>query len=222
MTDLLAENGDDAVQSWRIFRIMSEFVEGFEFLRQYQTAATIFGSARLKPGNKYYEAARDLSGLLAESGFAIITGGGNGIMEAANVGAFDAGGKSVGLNIQIPHEQQLNPYVTESKSFDFFFSRKVMLAFASEVYVYFPGGFGTLDELFEMLTLVQTEKITQVPIILFGHEYWDPLVDFIREQLQDGKMIDKKDIELFVIVDTVEDAYHHITTVVDPCTPRQV
>ena len=222
MTDLLAENGDDAVQSWRIFRIMSEFVEGFELLRKYQTTATVFGSARLKPGNIYYEAARDLSGLLAESGFAVITGGGGGIMEAANVGAFDAGGKSVGLNICIPQEQKLNPYVTESKSFDFFFSRKVMLAFASEVYVYFPGGFGTLDELFEILTLVQTGKISKVPIVLYGEAYWNPLADFIREQLKDGKMIDKTDMDLFVIVDTVEDAYHHITSVVDPCTPRQV
>jgi len=222
MTDLLSDNGDDAVQSWRIFRIMSEFVDGFELLRKYSTAATFFGSARSKPGDAYFEAAKELSGLLAQSGITIITGGGHGIMEAANVGAFNAGGKSVGLNISLPLEQKLNPYVTDSKTFHFFFSRKVMLAFASEVYVYFPGGMGTLDELFEILTLVQTKKITPVPIVLYDSAFWGPLVDFIREKLYDEKMINQEDTKLFEVVDSVEDAYKYITKHIDPCTPRQV
>lgn len=229
MTDLMsAENGgvgneDDAVQSWRLFRIMAEFVDGFELLRKYQTAATIFGSARVHPGDPYYEAAKELAGLLARSGFVVIAGGGGGVMEAANVGAFEAGGQSVGLNISLPHEQKLNPYTTDCKTFHFFFSRKVMLSFASEVYVYFPGGFGTLDEFFEILTLVQTKKITRVPIILYDCSYWQPLLDFLQDKtLEEYHMIAPEDMELFHVVDTVGEAYEYITKNVDPCTPRQV
>lgn len=221
MTDLFQD--DDAIQSWRIFRIMSEFVEGFEILRKYSTAATFFGSARCNAGDEIYKSAEELSSKLAKSGFAIITGGGPGVMEAANVGAFKVGGKSVGLNIELPSEQRLNPYVTETESFHFFFSRKVMLTFASEVYIYFPGGFGTMDELFELVTLIQTRKITKVPIVLYGKQFWTPLLAFLRQKmLKENRMIHKEDMEIFHLVDSVDEAYKYITKQVDPCTPRQV
>lgn len=214
---------DSAVQSWRIFRIMSEFVNGFDILRKYSTAATFFGSARLSPQEPAYKAAELLAAKLAKKGFAIITGGGPGIMEAANVGAFKVGGKSVGLNIQLPTEQKLNPYVTESESFHFFFSRKVMLSFASEVYVYFPGGFGTLDELFELVTLIQTEKITKIPIVLYGKSFWEPLnAYFDKVLLKEYKTISKEDLNLIHIVDSVDEAYEYIIAHVDPKAPRQV
>ena len=170
----------DAVQSWRVFRIMSEFVQGFEMLRSHGLAATFWGSARTDPSDKYYKAAEELAARMAKKGFSIISGGGPGIMEASNVGAFKVGGRSVGLNIQLPFEQKLNPYTNESLNFDFFFSRKVMLTFASEVYVYFPGGFGTLDELFEIITLIQTKKIEPIPVVLYGKEYWTPLLEFFK------------------------------------------
>lgn len=222
MSDLFKED-DDSVQSWRIFRIMSEFVEGFEILRKYSTAATFMGSARTKPGDPHYKDAENLAALLAKSGFVIITGGGNGIMEAANVGAFKVGGKSVGLNIKLPNEQKLNPYTTDSKTFHFFFSRKVMLSFASEVYIYFPGGYGTMDEFFEILTLVQTGKITKVPIVLFDSSFWNPLIAFVKQSmLKENRTIDKEDLDLFHVVDTVDEAYKYITKHVDPCSPQQV
>jgi uncharacterized protein (TIGR00730 family) len=221
LTDLFEE--DDAVQSWRTFRIMAEFVSGFEILRKYSTAATFFGSARLSPTDPAYKAAEFLAAKLAKRGFAIITGGGPGIMEAANVGAFKVGGKSVGLNIQLPMEQKLNPYVTETESFHFFFSRKVMLSFASEAYVYFPGGFGTLDEFLEIITLIQTKKITRIPVVLYGKDFWEPLLTFFEEQLyKKYKTIDKDDLDLFHIVDTVDDAFEYIIGHVDPATPRQI
>lgn len=221
LTDLFEE--DDAVQSWRTFRIMSEFVNGFDILRKYSTAATFFGSARLTPRDEAYKAAELLAAKLARKGFAIITGGGPGIMEAANVGSFKVGGKSVGLNIQLPTEQKLNPYVTESQSFHFFFSRKVMLSFASEVYVYFPGGFGTLDELLEIVTLIQTKKISKLPVVLYGKDFWNPLMKYMEEVLlKKYHTIDKEDLELFHIVDTVDDAYDYIIKHVDPASPRQI
>ncbi len=215
VTDLLDTDGD-AVESWRIFRIMAEFVEGFELLRKYGCAVTFFGSSRTKPTDPYYEAAEELAAKLAKKKFTVITGGGGGIMEAANVGAFKVGGNSVGLNIKLPHEQQLNPYTTESLSFDFFFSRKVMLAFASECYVYFPGGFGTMDEFFELLTLVQTKKIARVPIVLYGADYWKPVLQFFEAQmLREHKAISPEDMELFAVVDDISTAYKHILKVVD-------
>jgi uncharacterized protein (TIGR00730 family) len=221
LTDLFEE--DDAVQSWRTFRIMAEFVSGFDILRKYSTAATIFGSARLNPQDPYYKAAEALAAKLARQGFAVITGGGPGIMEAANVGAFKVGGKSVGLNIQLPMEQKLNPYVTESESFHFFFSRKVMLAFASEVYIYFPGGFGTMDELFEIVTLIQTKKISRLPIILFGKDFWGPFLEYAEKVLMNKyKTIDKDDLSILHIVDSVDEAYEYIMANVDRTTPRQI
>lgn len=215
ITDLLDPNGD-AVESWRVFRIMSEFVSGFELLRKHGLAATFWGSARMQPGEKYYKDAEELAALLARKGFALITGGGPGIMEAGNVGAFKVGGKSIGLNIKLPMEQKLNPYVTETESFDFFFARKVMLTFASEVYVYFPGGFGTLDEFFEIITLIQTKKIERIPVVLYGKEFWSPLVTFFeKELLKKHKTISKEDLDLFHVVDSVDEAYKYILKAVD-------
>jgi len=221
LTDLF--ESEDAIQSWRIFRIMSEFVDGFEILRKYSTAATFFGSARLKPGDAAYKDAEALAARLAKKGFAVITGGGPGIMEAANVGAFKVGGKSIGLNIELPMEQKLNPYVTESEKFHFFFSRKVMLSFASEVYVYFPGGFGTIDELFEIVTLIQTKKITPVPVVLYGKDFWEPMFEFMRTVLlKKYNTISREDLDIFHLVDSVDEAYEYITKQVDPTAPRQM
>jgi len=201
----------DAVQSWRVFRIMSEFVQGFELLRDHGLAATFWGSARLTPDNMYYKAAEELAAKMAKNGFSIISGGGPGIMEASNVGAFKVGGKSVGLNIQLPFEQKLNPYTNQSLNFDFFFSRKVMLTFASEVYVYFPGGFGTLDEFFEIMTLIQTKKIEPIPIVLYGKEFWEPLIKVFREELlEKHATISPEDLNLFVLVDSVPEALKYI------------
>jgi len=215
MTDLLGPDGD-AMDSWRVFRIMSEFVSGFDLLRKYGLAATFFGSARTEVGDPYYKEAEELAAKLSKKGFAIITGGGPGIMEAANVGAFKSRGTSIGLNIELGTEQKLNDYVNEKNSFEFFFSRKVMLAYASEVYIYFPGGFGTMDEFFEILTLVQTKKIEQIPIILYGKEYWDPLVKWMKQDLlKTHKTISKEDLELFVVVDSVSEAYKYIIKHVD-------
>lgn len=220
-TDLFQE--EDAVQSWRIFRIMAEFVNGFDILRKYSTAATFFGGARFLPTDPEYKAAEELSKRLAKSGFAVITGGGPGIMEAANVGAFKVGGKSVGLNIQLPTEQKLNPYTTQSEGFHYFFSRKVMLAFASEVYIYFPGGFGTMDELMEIVTLIQTKKISRVPIVLYGKDYWTPALSFFENHmLKKYKTISKEDLDILYLVDSVDDAYDYIMAQVDPKSPKQI
>ncbi len=214
VTELLSPTGmeGDAIQSWRVFRIMSEFVQGFELLREHELAITFWGSARISPKDKYYKDAEALASKLAKDKFSIISGGGPGIMEASNVGAFKVGGKSVGLNIKLPFEQVLNPYTTQSLNFDFFFSRKVMLAFASEAYVYFPGGFGTLDEFFEIITLIQTKKIEKLPVVLYGKAYWDPLVRFFEQSLiKEFKTISPEDLELFKVVDNVDDAYKYIT-----------
>lgn len=222
MADLLDPNGD-AVQSWRIFRIMAEFVEGFELLRKYGLTVTFFGTARAQANDPIYKAAENLAAKLAKSGFAVITGGGPGVMEAANVGAFKVGGKSIGLNIELPMEQRPNPYVTDTSKFHFFFTRKVMLSFAAEVYVYFPGGFGTLDEFFELVTLVQTKKISKIPIILYGKEFWTPLLRWIDEMLyKKYKTISKDDMAIYHVVDSVEEAHEYIMKHADLCTPKQV
>jgi len=200
-----------ADQSWRIFSIMSEFVNGFNLLKKLGPSATFWGSARTHPGDKYYNEAEELAARLSELGLSIVTGGGGGIMEASNVGAFKAGGTSVGLNIRLPMEQRLNPYTTESLTFDHFFSRKVMLAYASEVYVYFPGGFGTLDELFEIITLIQTKKITAVPVLLYGQAFWKPLVTWMEKELVNKhETIDAVDLDIFHIVDSVDEAEGYI------------
>lgn len=222
--ELLDPNGQDgAIQSWRVFRIMSEFVQGFELLRNYGLAATFWGSARLDPKDPYYKAAEELAAKLAKRGFAIVSGGGPGIMEASNVGAFKVGGKSIGLNIELPFEQRLNPYTTESLTFKYFFARKVMLTFSSEAYVYFPGGYGTLDEFFEIITLVQTKKIERLPIVLYGSEFWGPLLKwFEKDLLKKYKTISPEDLELFQVVDSVEDAYKYIIKNVDCNNVRQI
>lgn len=199
------------IESWRIFKIMSEFVEGFDIIRRYNLAVTFFGSSRTSPDDALSEQATELAGRLAKKGFAVITGGSSGIMRAANKGAFDAGGSSVGLNINLSEAQGYNQYLTDRFVFDHFFVRKVMLTYASEAYVYFPGGFGTLDEFFEIVTLVQTKKIRRVPIILFGKKYWEPILSVIDTTLfQEFSYIDKGDMDLYVVADSVDEAYDHI------------
>ncbi len=199
------------VEPWRVFQIMAEFVEGFDKIRKYGLAASFFGTARASFEDAVYQHATELSTRLSEKGFAIITGGAAGVMQAANKGAYEHGGDSIGLNIKLPGGQDYNPYLTDKFQFDHFFVRKTMLTFAAEVYIYFPGGFGTLDEFFEIVTLIQTEKIRKVPIVLFGKAYWTPLLDFINETLYEKhKAIDKKDMDLYVLVDSVDEAFDYI------------
>lgn len=206
------------LESWRVFKIMSEFVEGFELIGKYGLAASFFGTSRASFASRYYEEATQLAGLLAKDGYAIITGGSDGIMGAANKGAFEAGGASVGLNIELGDNQGLNQYLTDSMTFHHFFARKVMLAYASDVYIYFPGGYGTLDEFTELLTLVQTKKIKRIPIVLYGKEYWTPLVEFFTNKLNaEYHAIDPDDLELYRLVDTVEEAHAYIKESVTSC-----
>ncbi len=213
----------DAVQSWRIFRIMSEFIQGFDLLRRHDLAVTFWGSARTTPDSPYYQDAEELAARLAKRGFSVISGGGGGIMEASNAGAYKVGGKSVGLNIKLPFEQNLNPYTTESLNFNYFFSRKVMLAFSSEAYVYFPGGFGTLDEFFEIVTLIQTKKTEPIPIVLYGSEFWNPMVEWIKKTLlKKHATISPEDLDLFVVLDTVDEVYDYVTANVDCDNLQQI
>lgn len=205
------------LESWRVFKIMSEFVEGFEILRKYGLAASFFGSARRSFADRFYDEATDLAGRLAKAGFAVITGGSAGIMEAANKGAYEAGGASIGLNIRLEDSQGLNKYLTDSLTFDHFFVRKVMLTFASEVYIYFPGGFGTLDEFTEIVTLVQTRKIRKIPIVLYGKEYWEPFTKLFQERLCElYGAVDKADLDLYHVVDSVDEAYEYIVKTAKP------
>ena len=204
--------GMDGSMSWRIFRILSEFVEGFDFLSRHTKTVTFFGSARCSFASYGYQQAKKLGFLLGKEGFTIITGGAPGVMEAGNWGAYEAGAPSVGLNIQLPHEERKNQYVKESIAFQHFFTRKVMLSAAAQAYVYFPGGFGTLDELFEIVTLIQTGKIAnKVPIVLVGKKFWTPMFDWIRSEMWDENLfIDKQDINLMTLVDSAEEAHEVI------------
>ena len=187
---------------WRVFRIMGEFVEGFDELATLSRGIAIFGSARTKPGDPEYKAAQETAALLATQGFAVITGGGPGIMEAANRGAFEAGGLSIGCNIELPFEQRPNAYQTLSLTFKYFFVSKMMFVKYSLAFIIFPGGFGTLDELFEALTLIQTRKIRNFPIVLFGSSYWKGMLDWFRAQvLLEGK-ISEHDLDMFHVTDS--------------------
>jgi len=194
--------------TWQIFRIMSEFVDGFETMSKLGPAVTIFGSARAKPGSKHYELARKIAKRLAEEGYGIITGGGPGIMEAANKGAQEGKTDSIGLNIDLPFEQEANPYIDPDKLIDFryFFVRKVMFVKYAQAFVVMPGGFGTLDELFEALTLIQTKKIDKFPVILFDSEFWKGLLDWIKEELLEKYgYISPEDLEIIHVTDDVEE-----------------
>lgn len=190
---------------WRVLRIQSEFVYGMNALAEVGAGVAIFGSARIDESSPYYENARTLARMLAEAGFAVITGGGPGVMEAANRGAFEAGGVSVGCNIELPFEQQRNPYLTIAIDFRYFFVRKTMFVKYSNGFVIFPGGFGTLDELFEALTLVQTRKINRFPIVLVGTEYWGGLIDWIRTTQVPAGLVSPEDLNLLTLTDSLEE-----------------
>ncbi len=196
---------------WRIFRIMAEFVDSFQIMSQVGPAVTIFGSARTKPSDKYYRAAMAIGKGLAKHNLAVITGGGPGIMEAANRGAMQSGGKSVGLNIELPHEQSGNRYANVPIHFHYFFARKVCFVKYSLGFIFMPGGFGTLDEFFEVLTLVQTERIPEFPLILYGKDYWTGLLKWAKTaMLEHHNFISPGNLDLVTIVDKPEDAVEHI------------
>lgn len=202
-------NDIKAADSWQIFKIMGEFVEGFEKMSKIGPCVSVFGSARTKPDNKYYKLAQEISFKLTQSGYGVISGGGPGIMEAANKGAKEGGGKSVGLNIVLPFEQHPNPYIDYDKliSFDYFFVRKTIFLKYSQGFIALPGGFGTIDELFEALTLIQTTKIAHFPVILAGKDYWEGLLEWIKKtMLAEEKNISEEDLELFHVVDTADEA----------------
>src|SRR6476646_2306341 len=196
---------------WRVFRIMGEFVEGFDELASLSRGIAIFGSARTKSDDPDYQAAQETGALLAAQGFAVITGGGPGIMEAANRGAFDAGGLSIGCNIELPFEQKPNAYQTLSLTFKYFFVRKMMFVKYSLAFVIFPGGFGTFDELFEALTLIHTKKIRNFPIVWFGSSYWGAMLDWLREEVLRGGKIAEHDLDLFHITDSPAEVVEIVT-----------
>ena len=198
---MTVEEMDLEIQN-RIKKIQKEFKDGFDLIKKYPQSVTFFGSARLSEDNPYYMQARSLAGRLSKEGYTVITGGGPGIMEAANRGSIEVGGPSLGLNIKLPFEQILNPYVDEFVNFNYFFARKVCMTFSSEAYIYFPGGFGTLDEFFEVLTLIQTKKIERRPIILVGVDFWKPFLTWIDESLRiKFKTVDPHDTSLYELLD---------------------
>jgi uncharacterized protein (TIGR00730 family) len=202
-----------AQSSWRMFKIMAEFVDGFETMDKIGPCVSIYGSARTKPDHKFYKLSEQIAGRLVGEGFGIITGGGPGIMEAGNKGAYKEGGKSVGLNIELPYEQSHNPYIDRDKliNFKYFFVRKVMLVKYAQAFIFMPGGFGTLDELFEALTLIQTHKIERVPVIMVGKTYWKGLLQWMREtMLHKEHNISEEDLDLFFVSDDPEEIVQHI------------
>ena len=204
---LLGRAADDWTHTdpWRVLRIQSEFVEGFDALSELKPAVSIFGSARTSPDNPMYEAAVKIAAGLVDAGFAVITGGGPGIMEAGNKGAAEAGGDSVGLGIELPFEQKLNDYVTLGIDFRYFFARKTMFLKYSQGFISLPGGFGTLDELFEALTLIQTGKVTNFPVVLFGSDYWDGLISWVRDRMAGDGHISHSDLGLVTVTDDIEE-----------------
>lgn len=191
--------------TWRVFRIMSEFVEGFEVLNEVGKAVSIFGSSRTKPGTKYYKLGEEIAYLLAKEGYAIITGSGPGLMEAANKGAKRAKGKSIGLNIQIPSEQKSNKYVDMLLDFRYFFVRKVMFVKYAKAFVILPGGYGTLDEFTEAINLIQTERIPKFPVVLFNSEYWKGMLDWLKDKVLRNGCISKEDLDIFTVVDSPQE-----------------
>ncbi len=203
----------NAENSWTMFKVLAEFVDGFESLNRIGPCISIFGSARTKAGQLYYDKAVEIAGRLTDEGYGVITGGGPGIMEAGNKGAYIHGGRSVGLNIDLPFEQSHNPYIDPDKNLNhrYFFVRKVMFVKYAQGFVVMPGGFGTMDELFEVLTLIQTKKITRVPIILFGISFWEGLIDWIKSvMLEKENNIHEKDLDLFLLTDDIEEVIDYI------------
>jgi uncharacterized protein (TIGR00730 family) len=194
-------NGDFSHETWRVFRIMAEFVEGFDELSKLGPAVTIFGSARTAPDSPYYRLAEQTATAIVKAGMAVITGGGGGVMEAANKGAIEAGGRSVGLNIELPHEQKPNKYQNLSLSFRYFFARKTMFTKYARAFVILPGGFGTLDEFFESLTLIQTGKMERFPVILMGSDFWAGLIDWVKNTLLKNGVVSPEDIDLCTLTD---------------------
>jgi uncharacterized protein (TIGR00730 family) len=198
--------------TWRVFRIMGEFVQGFEDLAHIINGVAIFGSARTPPGDPEYQAAQETGALFAQAGYSVITGGGPGIMEAANRGAFEAGGMSVGCNIELPHEQKSNDYLTLSLKFKYFFVRKMMFVKYSNAFVIFPGGFGTLDELFEALTLIQTRKIHDFPVVLYGSIYWQPMLEWLRGPMLSERKIVEEDFRRLHVTDSTAEIVEIVKT----------
>ena len=192
-------------ESWRLFKIIGEFVDGVEAMHDLGPAVSIFGSARIRPEHPYYQKTREIAGMLAENGFAVITGGGGGVMEAANKGAAEKNGKSVGMNIILPMEQTPNPYANIRLQFHYFFVRKVMFVKYAFAYIIMPGGFGTLDELFEAVTLIQTHRIKPLPVILFGTRFWSGLIDWIKSRLVEEKTISQNDLNIIHITDDMDE-----------------
>jgi uncharacterized protein (TIGR00730 family) len=207
--------------TWRIFRIMAEFVEGFEMLSQVGAAVSIFGSSRIRPDNAYYRKAERTAFLLAKEGYAVITGGGPGIMEAANKGTQAAGGLSIGLNIQLPMEQEPNPYIDTLIEFHYFFCRKVMFVKYAKAFVIMPGGYGTMDELFESLNLIQTCRINRFPVVLLGKQYWGGLIDWMRKSVLGRGCISPEDLDIFTVVDEPEEVIQSIRKFYKKCGKRK-
>ncbi len=210
MTDKYPIDDFRSGESWRLFKILGEFVEGVDTLHEIGPAVSIFGSARTKPDHKYYKKAEKIASLFAEKGYAVITGGGGGIMEAANKGAAHAGGTSVGLNISLPFEQVPNKYANIQSEFHYFFVRKVMFIKYAQAYIIIPGGFGTLDETFEAITLIQTHRLKPLPVILVGTDYWQGLIQWIKERLIAEKMALESDLDIFNLLDDPEEIVQRV------------